>query len=52
MAEIAGISLALELVSDVNYLLWIPFAALAVWLVIWKVKFDTLETVFGLMGLC
>jgi Mn2+/Fe2+ NRAMP family transporter len=51
VAEIAGIALALELVSDVNYLLWIPFAALAVWLVIWKVKFDTLETVFGLLGL-
>ena len=50
-AEIAGIALVIELATSVNYLLWIPFAALAVWLVIWRVKFSLMEKVFGLMGL-
>ena len=50
-AEIAGIALVVELATSVNYLLWIPFAALGVWLVIWRVKFSLLEKVFGLMGL-
>lgn len=50
-AEIAGICLALELATSVNYLLWIPFAAFAVWLVIWRVKFERMEQIFGLMGL-
>jgi Mn2+/Fe2+ NRAMP family transporter len=50
-AEIAGIALALQLASSVNYLLWIPLTAFLVWLVIWRVKFSVLENVFGLMGL-
>jgi manganese transport protein len=51
IAEIAGVALAVQLVVDVNYLLWIPLVAFAVWLVIWRVRFSTLETVFGLLGL-
>jgi Mn2+/Fe2+ NRAMP family transporter len=51
IAEIAGVALSLQLVADVNYLLWIPLVGFAVWLIIWRVKFSTLETVFGLMGL-
>jgi len=51
IAEVAGVALAVQLVVDVNYLLWIPLVGFAVWLVIWRVKFSTLETVFGLMGL-
>ena len=50
-AEIAGVALALELASSVNYLLWVPLVAFMVWLVIWRVKFETMERVFGLMGL-
>lgn len=50
-AEIGGVALSLELASNVNYLLWIPGVLFAVWVVIWRVKFDTLETVFGLLGL-
>jgi Mn2+/Fe2+ NRAMP family transporter len=50
-AEIAGVALALELASGVNYLLWIPVVAFLVWLVIWRVRFETMERVFGLMGL-
>jgi manganese transport protein len=51
VAEIGGISLSLELVSSVNYLLLVPFVGAAVWLVLWRVKFSVLENVFGLVGL-
>jgi manganese transport protein len=48
-AEIGGVALALQLVSSVSYLLWVPFAAVAVWLVIWRVKFSIMENVAGLV---
>jgi Mn2+/Fe2+ NRAMP family transporter len=51
-AEVGGVALAVQLATSVNYLLWVPFAALAVWLVIWRVRFETMERVFGLLGLC
>jgi Mn2+/Fe2+ NRAMP family transporter len=50
-AEIGGVALALQLASSVHYLLWIPVAAVAVWLVIWRVKFAIMENVTGLLGL-
>jgi manganese transport protein len=50
-AEIGGIALALHLASSVEPRLWIPVAALAVWLVLWRVKFSIMENVAGLMGL-
>jgi hypothetical protein len=52
LSVLAGIALALELATSVSYLLWIPFTALAVWLVIWWVRFETIEQAFGLAGLC
>ena len=51
VAEIGGVALALELVSSVNYLLLVPFTGLAVWIVLWRVRFSILENVFGLLGL-
>ncbi|OMC06822.1 Nramp family divalent metal transporter [Mycolicibacterium fortuitum] len=51
-AEIGGVALALQLASDVGRMLWIPVAALAVWLVIWRVKFSVMENTAGLAGLC
>jgi Mn2+/Fe2+ NRAMP family transporter len=51
IAEVAGIALALELVTDVSYLLWLPLTALLVWLVIWRMRFEAMERLFGLMGL-
>lgn len=51
-AELGGIALALQLASSVHYLLWIPVAVVAVWLVIWRVKFSVMENVTGLLGLC
>lgn len=50
-AEVGGIALALQLASSVHYLLWVPVAALAVWLVIWRVGFEKMENVTGLVGL-
>jgi Mn2+/Fe2+ NRAMP family transporter len=50
-AEIGGASLALELATGVNYLLWVPAVGLVAWLVMWRVKFETMERVFGLAGL-
>jgi Mn2+/Fe2+ NRAMP family transporter len=50
-AEIGGVALAIELATSVNYLLWAPIVAFCVWLVIWRVKFDLMENVFGLLGL-
>jgi manganese transport protein len=51
VAEIGGVALSLELVSGVNYILVVPFVGLAVWLVLWRVRFSLLENVFGLLGL-
>jgi Mn2+/Fe2+ NRAMP family transporter len=51
-AEVGGIALAVQLITSVSYLLWIPLAAVAVWLVIWRVKFTIMENVTGLVGLC
>lgn len=50
-AEVGGVALALQLASDVHPRLWIPVAALAVWLVVWRVRFGTLENVTGMVGL-
>jgi Mn2+/Fe2+ NRAMP family transporter len=51
IAEIGGVALALELASSVNYLAWVPVAAFGAWIVIWRVKFEVLEDVTGLLGL-
>jgi Mn2+/Fe2+ NRAMP family transporter len=50
-AEIGGIALALQLASSVEPRLWIPVAALAVWLVVWRARFSIMENVTGLLGL-
>lgn len=51
-AEVGGIALALQLASSVEPRLWVPVAALAVWLVIWRARFSVMENVTGLLGLC
>jgi Mn2+/Fe2+ NRAMP family transporter len=50
-AEIGGVALALQLLSGAPYLLWVPAVAITLWLALWRVKFETLERVFGLAGL-
>jgi manganese transport protein len=51
IAEVAGVAIALQMASDVNYLLWIPLVGFLVWFVIWRVKFNAMEQLFGFMGL-
>src|SRR3954462_7865096 len=50
-AEIGGVGLALQLATSVDYLLWVPVVAVVLWVALWRVKFSTLENVFGLTGL-
>jgi Mn2+/Fe2+ NRAMP family transporter len=51
-AEIGGVALAMQLATDVGRMMWIPVAAFAVWVVIWRVKFSIMENVTGVLGLC
>lgn len=51
-AEIGGVALALQLASDVGRMVWIPLAAFAIWIVVWRVKFSIMENVTGVTGLC
>ncbi|MGY0003221.1 NRAMP family divalent metal transporter [Micromonospora sp. I033] len=50
-AELGGVALALQLATGLSYLLWVPLAAVAVWLVLWRMRFELMERVFGLAGL-
>ncbi|MFC4110447.1 NRAMP family divalent metal transporter [Micromonospora zhanjiangensis] len=50
-AEIGGVALALQLASGVPYLIWVPVAGFAVWLVLWRLRFSIMEKVFGIAGL-
>ncbi|MDQ1706282.1 MAG: hypothetical protein QOF18_2648 [Frankiaceae bacterium] len=50
-AEIGGVALALDLASDVSYLLWVPLVSLLAWVVIWRLPYQAMERVYGLMGL-
>jgi Mn2+/Fe2+ NRAMP family transporter len=50
-AEIGGIALAMQLVTGVEPLLWMPLVAFAVWIVVWRAKFSQLENAAGLLGL-
>ncbi len=50
-AEIGGVAIAIELATSVHYLLWVPIVAFVLWVVIWRVKFELMERVFGLAGL-
>jgi Mn2+/Fe2+ NRAMP family transporter len=51
VAEVGGIALGLQLASSVDHRLWVPVAAVAVWIVLWRVKFRIMENVTGLLGL-
>jgi Mn2+/Fe2+ NRAMP family transporter len=50
-AEVGGVALAIELATSVSYLLFVPLVALLVWLVIWRMPFESMERAFGLAGL-
>jgi Mn2+/Fe2+ NRAMP family transporter len=50
-AELGGVALALELATSVSYLLFVPVVAFVAWVVLWRVRFETMERIFGLLGL-
>jgi len=52
VAELGGVALVLQLVTGVNYLVWVPVAAAVTWLIVWRVSFSVMENLFGLLGLC
>lgn len=51
MAELAGVALALQLATSINYLLWVPIAAALVLIVIWRLPFELMERLYGVLGL-
>jgi hypothetical protein len=51
-AEIGGVALVLELVTGINYLVWVPLVGAAVWLIVWRMSFSLMENLFGVLGLC
>jgi manganese transport protein len=51
-AEIGGVALVLEIVTGLNYLVWVPLVAALVWLVVWRMSFTLMENLFGILGLC
>jgi Mn2+/Fe2+ NRAMP family transporter len=50
-AEIGGVSLVLQMVTGISYLIWVPLAGLAAWLTVWRMPFQLMEQIFGLLGL-
>jgi Natural resistance-associated macrophage protein len=50
-AEIGGVALSLQLVTSVNYLLFVPVIAVLVWVLCWRVKFELMDNLVGLLGL-
>ena len=51
VAEIAGIAIAFQLATSLNYFLWVPLAAILVMIVIWKVSFEHMERAIGFLGM-
>jgi manganese transport protein len=50
-AEIGGVSLTLELLTGVSYIVFVPIVGFAAWLTIWRMSFSAIENVFGVLGL-
>jgi Mn2+/Fe2+ NRAMP family transporter len=50
-AEMGGVALALELATSVTYLLWVPVVGFVLWVVLWRLKFEIMERIFGITGL-
>ncbi len=50
-AEVAGLAVVIQLAIGTNYLFWVVPGGFVVWAVIWRVRFATMEKVFGLTGI-
>jgi manganese transport protein len=50
-AEVGGLALVVELLTNQRYLFWVVPMAFLVWLVMWRVKFTMMERTVGLIGM-
>lgn len=50
-AEIGGVSIALQLVTGIAFQWWAFPVAFAIWLLLWKGNFDTIEDSVSILGL-
>ena len=51
IAELCGVALGIELLTDVHYLLWVPAVAFVTFLVFWRLPFEHMERLYGIVGL-
>ena len=51
VAELCGVALAFELATSVHYLLWVPLVAFLAFLIVWKMPFEHMERIYGVLGL-
>lgn len=51
VAELAGIALTIELVTDVSYLAWLPVVVFGIFVLVWRVPFSGMEKTYGVLGL-
>lgn len=51
VAELCGVALGIQLLTDVHYLLWVPVVALMAFLVLWRMPFEHMERLYGMAGL-
>lgn len=51
VAELCGVALAFELATNVHYLLWVPLVALLTFMVVWRMPYEQMERLYGVLGL-
>lgn len=51
VVEICGMALAVELLTHLSYLVWVPLAAIALVMVLWRARFEVLDNTAALCGL-
>lgn len=51
IAELAGVALAFELLTSVSYLLFIPAVAALMFVLVWRIPFEIMERIYGVLGL-
>lgn len=51
VAELCGVALAFQLVTDIHYLLWVPLVAFLAFVIMWQMPFEIMERLYGVLGL-
>lgn len=51
VAELCGVALAFELATNVHYLLWVPLVAFLTFVVVWRLPYEHMERLYGVLGL-